>query len=60
MTNALKANVIAIVNAALVLIVSFGVEVSDGQQAAITGIVNAVLVAWVGLTFKASPKRIPD
>lgn len=60
MTNALKANAIAVINAALVLIVSFGVNVSDGQQAAITGIVNAVLVAWIGLTYTDSPKRIPE
>lgn len=60
MTNALKANVIAVINAALVLVVSFGVDVSDAQQAAITGVVNAVLVTWIGLTYKESPKRIPD
>lgn len=60
MTNATKANLIAVVNAALVLIVSFGVNVTDGQQAAITGAVNAALVLWIGLTYTDSAKRIPD
>lgn len=60
MTNATKANVIAAVNAALTLIVSFGANVSDGQQAAITGAVNAILVLWISLTYTQSAKRIPD
>lgn len=60
MTNATKANIIAVVNAVLVLVTSFGVDVTDEQQAAITGAVNAILVAWVGLTFKNSTKRIKE
>lgn len=60
MTNATKANVIAFINTFLVLLVSFGVSLSDGQQAALIGCVNAALVLWIGLTYKDSSKRIPD
>ncbi len=60
MTNATKANAIAAVNAALTLIVSFGVNVTDAQQAAITGAVNAALVLWISLTYRSSAKRVPD
>ena len=56
-TNATKANIIAVVNAALALLVNFGVTLSDGQQAAVVGAVNAVLVLWVGLTYTQSAKR---
>lgn len=60
MTNAVKANVIALVNAALALVVAFGVDLSDKQQVALVGLVNAALSLWVVLTYKNSPKRIPD
>lgn len=58
MTNATKALLITLINAGLVLIVSFGVTVSDGQQTAITGFVNAALAIWVALTYTNSAKRI--
>jgi hypothetical protein len=57
MTNATKAQIIAFVNAALVLILAFGVDISDQQQAAITGAVNALLALWVGVTYEMSHKR---
>lgn len=38
------AAILAVVNAALALLLAFGVDVTQEQQAAITGIVNAVLV----------------
>ena len=60
MTNATKANVIALVNALLALLVSFGVHLSDAQQATIVGLVNAAAVLWIGHTYRNSPKRIED
>ncbi len=59
MTNATKAQLVALINALLVCVVSFGVNVSDGQQAAVTAVVNAALSLWVGLTYKQSAKRTP-
>ena len=38
------AAILTVVNAALALLLAFGVDVSQDQQAAITGIVNAVLL----------------
>lgn len=60
MTNATKAAVIAVVNAALSLATSFGVALSDTQQASVTVFANAVLGLWVALTYKSSSRRIPD
>ena len=60
MTNATKAVILGLVNAGLTLVTSFGVTLTDAQTAAVTGFVNAALVAWVALTFKKSPKRVPD
>lgn len=58
MTNATRAQIVAFVNAALVLVVSFGIDVTDAQQAGVTAVVNAALSLWIGLTYKSSPKRI--
>jgi hypothetical protein len=47
--NAKNAAIIGAVNAALALLLAFGVSVSDAQQVAIVGAVNAALVlvaAW--------------
>lgn len=60
MTNATKAQIIVLVNAVLVLVASFGVDLSDKQQAAIVAIVNGALGLWVALTYKNSAKRIPE
>lgn len=60
MTNATKAGVIAILNAAIALAVSFGVELSDAQTASVVALANAILGLWVAATYKQSPKRIPD
>ncbi len=60
LTNATKANVIAVLNAALGLVVAFGVHVTTNQLGAVSGVVNAVLVAWVAATYQQSPKRMPD
>lgn len=60
MTNATKALVVAFVNAALGLVVSFGVNLTDAQQASIIAVVNTGLALWVALTYKNSPARTPD
>lgn len=58
MTNATKANVIALVNAVILCLQTFDVPITNAQQAAIGGVVNAVLVAWIGMTYKDSHKRV--
>ena len=60
MTNATKAQIIVAVNAILAMVVAFGVNVTDGQQAAIQGGVNALLGLWISLTFHKSPYREID
>ncbi len=60
MTNTTKALVISVINAVLVLVASFGVNLSDKQTGAITLAVNALLSLWVSLTYRNSPKRVPD
>lgn len=60
MTNATKAAVIAVLNAALGLLVAFGVSLTEVQTAAILALGNSVLALWVGLTYKNSPTRVPD
>jgi hypothetical protein len=59
-TNATKALIIAAVNPVLAVITNAGVDMSDGLQTAIYGVVNAGLALAVGLTYKRSAKRIPD
>ena len=58
-TNATKANLIAVINTGLALLIAFGVSVSDAQSAAIVGFVNSVLIAWVAFTYALSAKRDP-
>ena len=60
LTNATKAQIIVVVNAILALGIAFGLDLSNEQTAAITAAINAILGLWVGLTYKDSPKRIPD
>jgi hypothetical protein len=60
MTNATKALAITFVNAVLAALPLFGVPLSDGQVAAIGLIVNSGLALVVALTYKSSPKRVPD
>ena len=60
MTNATKAGIIALVNAGLGLLVAFDIALSQVQQGAVLAFVNASLGLWVALSYKASPKRIPD
>jgi hypothetical protein len=49
-----------VANAALGLAVLFGVPLTDEQTGGILGLLNALGVLWVGLTYKDSPKRIPE
>lgn len=58
MTNAVKAQIIILVNAILGLLTAFGVSLSDGQQTAITVAVNAVFALWIMLTYQNSSKRV--
>lgn len=60
MTNATKANIIAAINASLGLAIAFGVSLTEIQTAATLVFANAVLALFVGVTFKNSPKRMPD
>ena len=60
MTNATKASIISVLNAALGVAVLFGLNLSADQIAAILTLANALGVLVVGLTYKDSAKRIPD
>lgn len=60
MTNAVKAGIVAVINAIIGVLLAFGVDISDAQQGAILILVNAVLALWVGLTFTYSHKRLDD
>lgn len=61
MTNATKGNVTAAVNAILAMLVGLGVlDLTNEQIGLVVGAVNAVALALMGLTFRSSPKRVPD
>lgn len=60
MTNATKANLIALVNATLGLLIAFDVALTQAQQGAVLLFANVLFGAFVGVTFKRSPKRVPD
>lgn len=60
MTNATKANIIAFLNALLAVAVLFGLDLTEDQLAGIAVALNALGAVVVGLTYKASPKRVPD
>lgn len=60
MTNATKAYLIAVFNSGLQLLTAFGLDLSEAKNVAITGFVNSLLVLWVALTYKNSPKRVPE
>jgi hypothetical protein len=59
-TNATKATIIALVNAAFALAIAFDIVLTQAQQGAILAFVNAGLAAYVGITYKDSPKRIAE
>lgn len=58
MTNATKAQVLALVNALLMLAVAFDVALTELQIGGIGVVVNAALSLWISLTYKDSAKRI--
>lgn len=60
LTNATKMAILAALNAALGLAVVFGAPLTEVQVGAILAFANAFAGLFVGLTFKNSPKRIPD
>ena len=60
MTNATKANLLGVVNAALGLAVLFGAPLTQAQIGGILAFVNALGIAVVGLTYQSSPKRIQE
>lgn len=60
LTNATKAQLIALANAVLALLTTFHVSLTQTQDAAIIVLVNAALALWVGLTYKSSPTRTAD
>lgn len=60
MTNAIKAQIIVVVNSIFGLLEAFDVDLSDAKQGSIIVLVNAVLALWVLLTYKNSKTRIPE
>jgi hypothetical protein len=56
--NAVKAQIIVLINAGMVLAAAFGVALSDNQQAAVALFVNAALSLWVILSDKG-PAPVP-
>ena len=60
MTNTTKALIISVINASIGLAVVFGVTITQLQTGAIILFANAVGALVVALTYKSSPKRIPD
>lgn len=60
-TNAAKAQLIALVNAVLGVLAAFNLGgITDTQKAALLVAVNAVLSLVVAVTYKSSAKRKPD
>ena len=60
MTNNIKAQIGFAVNAVLGAVVLFGVDLSKEQIGGVVLAVNAILALIQSLTYKDSPKRIPD
>lgn len=58
MTATISAAVLGLTNAILQVVISFGVNVSDTQNAAITALVNALLV-FSALVWELRSKRSP-
>lgn len=60
MTNATKALLITFFNSLLGLCIAFGLVLTDAQTGAVMLFLNSALALFVALTYKDSPKRIPD
>jgi hypothetical protein len=60
-TNATKAVWIGVLNALFQFSEAFGLyDFSDEKKSAILGLFNAAALAYVLVTYKDSPKRIPE
>jgi hypothetical protein len=59
-TNATKAVIGGLVSAALALATAFGFDLSGEQVGAINAFVDALLIGWIALSYKESPKRIEN
>ena len=60
MTNATKAVLLSVVNAALGAAVAFGAPLTETQTGAIFALANTIAALVVAVTYKDSAKRIPD
>lgn len=60
MTNATKAQIIVALNALLALAVLFGAPLTEEQIGGMGIALNAIGAVVVGLTYRDSPKRIPE
>lgn len=56
MTDALRGAIVALVNAAGALVIAFHVALTDTQLAAISALVNAMLVVWLLARHKQTMK----
>lgn len=59
-TNATKAAVLAMVNGMIGLLIAFGVNLTDVQTASVLTFVNSAFAIFLLVTYKRSPRRIPD
>jgi hypothetical protein len=60
-TNAVKAQIAALVNAVLGCMVAFNVgSLTQAKEGAIILVANSVLGLLVAVTYKSSSKRLPD
>jgi hypothetical protein len=57
--NAVKAQIIVLVNATMVLAVAFGAPLDDRKQTAVALFVNAALSTWVLVTDKGAAPAPP-
>jgi hypothetical protein len=57
--NAVKAQIIVLVNASMVLASAFGLAFTDKQQTAVALFVNAALSTWVLVTDKGAAPAPP-
>lgn len=60
MTNTTKGLIAAFINSGLGLAVAFGLPLSTEQVGALTLFLNAGIALFIALTYKNSPRRIPD
>lgn len=60
-TNAAKAVVAILLNAAIEFVEAFGIyDLSDPQENALSGAINGALLVYLLLTYRLSSKRVAD